>query len=76
MHFGIQVATGKDACENGYEIIGPAGKNPRAVFQGSVFVRFSKGYIEEDKFREINIEESLKQEILSLLSQRFALSVL
>ena len=64
-----QIKTGKDACENGYEIIGPAGKNPRAVFQGSVFVRFSKGYIEEDKFREINIEESLRQEILSYLEQ-------
>ena len=64
-----QIKTGKDAGEDGYEIVSPVGKNPRVVFQGSVFVRAPKGYIEEGKFREINIEESLKQEILSYLEQ-------
>ena len=62
-----QVETGKDGGEDSYEIISPAGKNPRAVFQGSVFVRATKGYIGEDKFKEIKIEGNLKMEILSYL---------
>ena len=64
-----QVKTGKEAGDSGCEIISPAGKNPRAVFQGSVFVRAPRGYIEEGEFREIKIEEDLKQEILSYLEQ-------
>lgn len=62
-----QIETGKDGGEDSYEIIAPAGKNPRAVFQGSVFVRAAKGYIGEDKFKGIKIEENLKMEILSYL---------
>lgn len=62
-----RIETGKDGGEDSYEIIAPAGKNPRAVFQGSVFVRAAKGYIGEDKFKEIKIEENLKMEILSYL---------
>ena len=64
-----RIETGKDASENGCEIISPAGKNPRAVFQSSVFVRVPKGYIEEGKFKEIKIKESLKREILSYLER-------
>ncbi len=62
-----QIETGKGSGESSYEIIAPAGKNPRAIFQGSVFVRAAKGYIGEDKFKGIKIEENLKMEILSYL---------
>ena len=69
-----QIKRGKDAGENGCEIISPVGKNPRAVFQGSMFVRAPKGYIGEDKFKEIKIEESLKKETLSYLEQHHGIN--
>ena len=55
--------------DSGYEIVHPAGKNLRAVFQGSVFVRSVKGYIEQERFKEVGIEKELKQDILSYLEQ-------
>ena len=60
---------GRISSDSGYEILCPAGKNPRAVFQSSVFVRAAKGYIEEGRFKEIRIEGGLKDEILSYLKR-------
>ncbi len=60
---------GKIDSEGGYEILRPAGRNTRAVFQSSIFVRACKGYIEKDRFKEIRIEEGLKDEILSYLER-------
>ena len=60
---------GRISGENGYETVHPAGKNARAVFQGSVFVRAARGYIEEGRFKEVRIEEGLKDEILSYLKR-------
>lgn len=64
-----QIETGEDAGKNGCEIIRPAGKNQRAVFQSGVFVRALRGYIEKGEFKEIRIEDSLKREILSYLGR-------
>ena len=55
--------------DSGYELIHPVGKNLRAVFQSSVFVRSAKGYIEQGRFKEIGIEKELKKEILAYLKQ-------
>ena len=52
--------------DSGYEIVHPAGKNLRAVFQSSVFVRSAKGFIEQGRFKEIGIESELKKENLNL----------
>ena len=62
-----RIEAGEDSGEDSCEIISPAGKNPRVVFQGSVFVRSPRGYIKEGKFKKIKIEENLKAEILSYL---------
>lgn len=62
-----QIETGEVAGKNGCEIIRPAGKNQRAVFQSSVFVRALRGYIEKGEFKEIRIEDSLKRETLYLI---------
>lgn len=67
MKVGEQIETGKAVGGNACEILCPLGKNPRAVFQSSVFVRAPKGYIEKDRLKEIRIEESLKGEILFYL---------
>ena len=64
-----QIETGEVAGKNGCEIIRPAGKNQRAVFQSSVFVRALRGYIEKGEFKEIRIEDSLKRETLSYLER-------
>ena len=63
------IEAGRISGESGYEMVCPSGKNPRAVFQSSVFVRAVKGYIEEGRFKEIRIEERLKGEILFYLEQ-------
>ena len=64
-----QIETGEAADKNGCEIICPSGKNQRAVFQSSVFVRALRGYIEKGEFKEIRIEDSLKRETLSYLKR-------
>lgn len=64
-----QIETGEDVGKNGCEVICPAGKNQRTVFQSSVFVRALRGYIEKGEFKEIRIEDSLKRETLSYLER-------
>ena len=52
-----------------YAIYTPFSKNPRVVFQGSVFVRAAKGYIEEDKYISIPIEKDIKSHALDYLDK-------
>ncbi len=66
-----QVETGKASGEDACEILLPPGKNLRAVFQSSVFVRAARGYIEKERFREVRIKESLKGEILFYLEHHY-----
>ena len=42
-------------------LIEPAGKNPRMIFQSSVFVHPAKGYLEKKEYKEIQIEKKLKK---------------
>ncbi len=55
--------------QHDYAIFIPPGKNPRVVFQSSVFVRSAKGYIEEDKYRSIAIEKDIKPYALDYLDR-------
>ena len=55
--------------ENEYTIVSPTGKNPRVVFQSSVFLHATRGYIERDKYEIFEIEKDLKKEFLDYLRQ-------
>ena len=55
--------------ENPYTLVFPTGKDPRVVFQSSVFLHASKGYIERDKYEIFEIEKDLKKEFLDYLRQ-------
>ena len=52
-----------------YAIYTSFSKNSRVVFQGSVFVRASKGYIEEGKYISIPIEKDIKSHMLNYLNK-------
>ena len=52
-----------------YAIYTSFSKNPRVVFQGSVFIRAAKGYIEEDKYISIPIEGDIKSYALDYLDK-------
>ena len=54
-----------------YTVIPPTGKSPRVIFQSSIFVHTSKGYLEEGKYEIIEIEKELKESILEYLRQPF-----
>ncbi|MDE0291058.1 MAG: tetratricopeptide repeat protein [Candidatus Dadabacteria bacterium] len=65
---GIQKQTDIDyEKENEYTLISPTGKDPRVVFQSSVFLHASRGYIEESKYEIFEIEKDLKKEFLDYL---------
>ena len=53
--------------ENKYTIVPPAGKSPRVVFQSSVFVHATEGYLEEDKYKTVIIEKKFKKQFLDCL---------
>ena len=55
--------------ENEYTLVSPTGKDPRVVFQSSVFLHASRGYIEKDKYEIFEIEKDLKKEFLDYLRQ-------
>ena len=56
-----------------YGIFIPAGKDPRVVFQGSVFVRARRGYLDlekdEARCKSITVEKRFKKEFLDCLRQ-------
>ena len=52
-------------------LIEPAGKNPRMIFQSSVFVHPAKGYLEKKEYKEIQIEKKLKKPFLDYLQKNF-----
>ena len=55
--------------ENEYTVVLPTGKDPRVVFQSSVFLHATKGYIEEGKYEIFEIEKDIKNEFLDYLRQ-------
>ena len=55
--------------ENEYTLVFPTGKGPRVVFQSSVFLHASGGYIEKGKYEIFEIEKDLKKEFLDYLRQ-------
>ena len=55
--------------ENEYAIVRPTSKNPRVVFQGSVFLHATNGYIETGKYETLKIEKDFKKGFLSYLRQ-------
>lgn len=55
--------------ENEDTIVRPTSKNPRVVFQGSVFLHATNGYIETDKYETLKIEKGFKKEFLNYLRQ-------
>ncbi len=57
--------------ENIYTLISPTGKNPRIVFQSSIFVHMSKGYLETNHYDIIKIENDLKKPLLDYLNKHF-----
>jgi len=66
-HNDIEAGKIKDDAD--FEVLNPAGKNPRAVSQSSIFVRSSKGYLDSETFKEIEIDKDLKGEVLCYLKQ-------
>ena len=53
--------------ENEYAIVRPTSKDPRVVFQGSIFLHATKGYIEAGKYEAFKIEKIFKKEFLDYL---------
>ena len=47
----------------------PTGKNPRVIFQSSVFVHPYKGYLEKEQYTSFIIEARLKEKILEYLKK-------
>ena len=54
-----------------HTLISPTGKNPRVIFQSSIFVHVPKGYLEVRKGDIIEIESNLKKPLLDYLSKHF-----
>ena len=47
----------------------PTGKNPRVIFQSSVFVHPYKGYLEKEQYTSFIIEARLKEKVLEYLKK-------
>ncbi len=54
-----------------HTLISPIGKNPRVIFQSSIFVHSPKGYLEVCEGDIIEIESNLKKPLLDYLSKYF-----
>ncbi len=54
-----------------HTLISPTGKNPRVIFQSSIFVHVPKGYLEVFEYDIIEIENDLKEPLLDYLSKYF-----
>ena len=54
-----------------HTLISPTGKNPRVIFQSSIFVHSPKGYLEVCENDIIEIESNLKKPLLDYLSKHF-----
>ena len=50
-------------------LAGPTGKNPRVIFQSSVFVHPYKGYLEKEQYTSFIIEARLKEKVLEYLKK-------
>ena len=61
----------ENSSENICTLISPTGKSPRVIFQSSIFVRASKGYLKDDTYEIITIEKNLKKPLLEYLRQHF-----
>ena len=61
----------KNKSKNIYTLISPTGKSPRAIFQSSVFIHASQGYLEEDTYEIITIEKDIKKPLLEYLRKHF-----
>lgn len=59
--------------ENLYTLIFPVGKDPRVVFQSSVFLHASRGYIERNRYEVFEIEKDLKEGLLDCLRKYFGI---
>ncbi len=57
--------------KNIYTLISPTGKSSRAIFQSSIFIHASQGYLEEDTYEIITIEKDLKKPLLEYLRKNF-----
>ena len=52
----------------------PTGKGPRVIFQNSIFVRPLSGFIDEDKYTTITVEQKIKDSLLDYLGKKFNIS--
>ena len=61
----------ENSSENICTLISPTGKSPRVIFQSSIFIHASKGYLKDDTYKIITIEKNLKKPLLEYLRQHF-----
>ena len=61
----------ENSSENICTLISPTGKTPRVIFQSSIFVRASKGYLKKGDYKIITIEKNLKKPLLEHLRRYF-----
>ena len=52
----------------------PTGKGPRVIFQSSVFVRPTAGFIDEKRYKTIKIQKDIKNSLLNYLDENFNIS--
>ena len=54
-----------------YRIIAPTGKNPRVIFQSSVFIHTEQGYVDKKDCKFITIEKEQKEALSNHLRKHF-----